>query len=243
MQPESPKRGQDPARTARMRRILRKYISPDLLKSVREAADQGLDYIPNRRTTLTYLFADLVSFTSWAENRTPDETVHMLNLSIGATSAVILHWGGSVNKFMGDSLFATFENPVNAVCAGIEMQKQFQILNLIGMKEDSTEIRVRIGIHTGPCILASIGTDEFMDYTAIGDSVNIASRLEKACRPGAVIISQATGNLMQDHILLSHPVTVEAKGKSTPLEALYVDRIRYSGPRGTIETGIDDDLF
>jgi len=233
----------DPAKIARMRRILRKYISPGLIHHIRDAADQELDFIPNREATLTFLFADLVSFTSWAENRTPDETVHMLNLSIGATSSVILHWGGHVNKFMGDSLFATFEDPVRAVGAGIEMQKQFQILNLIGMKDASSEIRVRIGIHTGPCILASIGTDDFMDFTAIGDSVNIASRLEKSCRPGAVIVSKSTVGLMEDQILISHPITVEAKGKSAPLDAWYVDRIRYTGPRGTIETGLDDELF
>ena len=234
----------DAGRTVRMRHILRKYIAPGLIEHVRKAADNELTSIPNQEATLTFFFADLVSFTAWAEHRTPDETVNMLNLSIGATSSVIRHWGGQVNKFMGDSLFATFDDPIRAVGAGIEMQKQFQILNLISVKqEDEPEIRVRVGIHTGPCILASIGTEDYMDFTPIGDSVNIAARLEKACSPGAVLVSKAAAQIIGDSILTAHPITVEVKGKSMPIDACHVDRIRYSGPKGTIEIGIDDDLF
>lgn len=226
-----------------MRKILRKYIPPGLLPRVREAAGLNLDHIPNSEEVLTFLFADLVSFTSFAEQRTPDEIVRMLNLSIGATSSVIGYWGGTVNKFMGDSLFANFRDPLRAAIAAIEMQKQFQILNLMNMKDQSSEIKVRIGIHTGPCILASIGTDDYMDFTAIGDSVNVASRLEKACKPGAVLASMETVRAFEENLLASRPLTVEVKGKSEPIEACYIDRVRFHGPRGFVETGLDDELF
>lgn len=230
-------------RASRMRAILRKYIPPGLIDYVREAVDQELDSIPNRKSDLTFLFADLVSFTSFSESRTPDEVVQMLNLSIGATSSVIHYWNGKVNKFMGDSIFATFEEPIHAVIAGIEMQKQFQIMNLIGVKDSSEEIKVRIGIHSGPCLLASIGTEDYMDFTAIGDSVNIAARLEKACRPGAVLASIETAKRIGDQILIQHQTQIEAKGKSSPIDAAYIDRIRYESPKGVIETGLDDELF
>ncbi len=160
--------------------IAQRYISKELITRARRAASLGNKQLLNETRVLTFLFADLVSFTAYSETRTPDEVVQMLNLSIGAASSNIVHYNGVVDKIMGDSVFAIFEQPLNAVLAAVEMQKQFQILNLFNLKNDHPEIQVRVGIHTGECIQASLGTEDHLEWTAIGDAVNTAPLFAKA---------------------------------------------------------------
>ncbi|MBL8019657.1 MAG: adenylate/guanylate cyclase domain-containing protein [Leptospirales bacterium] len=223
--------------------IAQRYISKELITRARRAASSGQKHLLNETRVLTFLFADLVSFTAYSENRNPDEIVQMLNLSIGAASSNIIHYNGLVDKIMGDSVFAIFEDPLNAILAAVEMQKQFQILNLFNMKNNQEEIQVRIGIHTGECIQASLGTDDHMEWTAIGDSVNIASRLEKAAGPGTILVSAATVDVVRDNLTLVKEVEIAVKGKSVPLKAYYINRVTFQGPRGPVSLGVDDDVF
>ncbi|MCE9597281.1 MAG: adenylate/guanylate cyclase domain-containing protein [Spirochaetia bacterium] len=223
--------------------IAQRYISKDLIQRARRAASSGQKNLLNETRVLTFLFADLVSFTAYSEKRNPDEVVQMLNLSIGAASSNIIHYNGLVDKIMGDSVFAIFEEPLNAILAAVEMQKQFQILNLFNVKNNQDEIQVRIGIHTGECIQASLGTDDHMEWTAIGDSVNIASRLEKAAAPGTILVSAATVDVVRDNLSLVKEVEIAVKGKSVPLKGYYINRVTFQGPRGPISLGVDDDVF
>ena len=199
--------------------------------------------IPNEEREFTFLFADLVSYTSLAERTSPEAILEMLNTSIGAASSIILHNHGFVDKIMGDSIFAVFEDPLNALLSAIEMQKQFNILNLFRLKTGEEEISIRVGIHTGHCILGSIGGDGFWELTFIGDAVNTASRLEKACKPSAILVSEATAHLVGEAAGYVESLELSAKGKSEPLQAHYLNRIQFEGPRGPVTIGLDDDLF
>jgi adenylate cyclase len=223
--------------------IAQRYISKDLIRRARVAASRGQKQLLNDTRVLTFLFADLVSFTAYSETRNPDEIVEMLNLSIGAASSNIIHYDGHVDKIMGDSVFAIFEKPLNAILAAVEMQKQFQILNLFNLKNNQAEIQVRVGIHTGECTQASLGTEDHLEWTAIGDSVNTASRLEKAAAPGTILISAATLELTKNEVQTVKEVEIAVKGKSKPLQAFYVNRVTFMGPRGPMTLGVDDDVF
>ncbi|MBE7440234.1 MAG: adenylate/guanylate cyclase domain-containing protein [Spirochaetales bacterium] len=224
--------------------LVRRYVSPQIMGGIQEAVRQGRETIASENRVLTYLFADLVSFTSLAENSDPDEIVNLLNLSIGSNSSTILHWGGFIDKIMGDSIFAVFEEPLNAVIAAVEIQKQFNILNFFRLKDGENAIELRIGIHTGPSTIASIGTLEFMELTYIGDAVNTASRLEKAAEPGMILISQSTADLVQGQLELGKGVELRVKGKKEPLAAHYVVRVRFQRKDGKeISIGLDDDVF
>ncbi len=223
--------------------LVKRYINRHVWSRAQSAARADLTRIPDEEREFTFLFADLVSFTALAEKSSPAEVVAMLNLSIGATSSTIVHSGGFVDKIMGDSIFAVFLNPLDALIASIEIQKQFNILNLFRLKQDQDEVSLRVGIHTGKCLMATIGSDEFMELTFIGDAVNSASRLERACVAGAILASDATIALVREHVEISHEETLHVKGKTQPLHACYVNRVSFDGPRGPVSLGLDDSIF
>ncbi|MCB1307179.1 MAG: adenylate/guanylate cyclase domain-containing protein [Leptospiraceae bacterium] len=227
----------------RSNQIIKKYISRQLASRALSAVRSGYDRIPDEEREFTFLFADLVAYTSMAEKATALEILEMLNLSIGATASIILHNGGFVDKIMGDSIFAVFEKPLSALMSAIEIQKQFNILNLFRIKQGQDEVQLRIGIHSGQCLLASIGSDDFMELTFIGDSVNTASRLEKSALPGSILVSDATFELIKDNVENPEAHDLTVKGKRAAIKAYYINRIQFDGPRGRISLGVDDDMF
>lgn len=227
----------------RAQHLLRRYISKQLLARVRSAVTRGLDEIPNQSRHLTFLFADLVAYTQISEQARPDEVVDMLNLFIGATSAIVLHNEGFVDKIMGDSVFAVFENPLSAVLSAVEVQKQFNMLNFFRVAEGQPEVLLRVGIHSGNCILASIGSNDFMELTFIGDSVNTASRLEKACTPGAILVSASTIEPIRERVGSSRRLELQVKGKREPLSAEYVHSVTVNKGGKDIVIDMDESVF
>ena len=224
--------------------VVRRYVSPQVMGGVQQAIRMGRETIPDEDRVLTYLFADLVAFTALAERIGSKEIVDLLNLSIGANSSTVLHWGGYIDKIMGDSIFAVFEEPLNAAIAAVEIQKQFNILNFFRLKEGEDQVLLRIGIHTGPCTIASIGTLEFMELTYIGDSVNTASRIETAALPGTILASSTTVEAIQGNLTLGDEVELKVKGKTELLTAHYIERVTFDRGNGKqISIGIDDDIF
>lgn len=223
--------------------VLQKYVTKQLFDRAMHSVRTGIDYIPAENRVLTFLFADLVAFTMHAEKISPEEVVEMLNLSIGATSATILHSGGYVDKIMGDSIFAVFEKPENAVIAAIEIQKQFNLLNFFRIKDGLDEVLLRIGIHTGESMWASIGSQDFMEQTFIGDAVNTASRLENSAIPGSILVSSTTVEPIRDKLQLLEKVELTVKGKEEKLIAYYVNRINFERRGQQASLGLDDDLF
>lgn len=224
--------------------IIKKYVSKHLAYRARKAGEAGLDTIPDERREFTFLFADLVSYTEMAEQTSPEDILELLNISIGAASSMILHLNGYVDKIMGDSIFAVFEKPFDALFAAIEMQKQFNFLNLFRIKNGESEISIRIGIHTGMCILGSIGSDDFRELTFIGDAVNIASRLEQASKGGAILVSEDTVAIAGDAAEWLETVHLTAKGKKEQLHARYLNRVTVTGKDGKkLSIGLDDELF
>lgn len=228
---------------AKAHSIVRRYVSEGLREKARDSVRSGFDHIANERKNLTFFFADMVSFTAFSERKTPEEIVEVLNLSIGAASSNILHWNGHVDKLMGDSIFAIFDDPLNAILAGIEMQKQIQLLNLFNIKNDQDEIQVRVGINSGECLRATIGTEDFQEWTAIGDAVNTASRLEKSAAPGTVLVSKETCDPLREKLQIVKEIQIEVKGKTSAIHACYVNRVTFEGDRGTMSLGLDDELF
>ncbi|MEQ9364895.1 MAG: adenylate/guanylate cyclase domain-containing protein, partial [Leptospirales bacterium] len=95
----------------------------------------------------------------------------------------------------------------------------------------------------GDCILGSIGSDDFLQLTFIGDAVNTASRLERAAEPGSILVSAATLRLVRDNVHVIKSVDLNLKGKTKPLSAGFVNSVHFEGPRGPITLGLDDHIF
>jgi adenylate cyclase len=148
---------------------------------------------------LTVLFADIRGFTSLAEIAPPEKVVQLLNRYFSAMSDIIFAHGGTLDKYIGDGLMALFGAPTvspddacNAVAAAVAMQRQVQSINDELRREGLDEIQVGIGLHTGEATVGYIGSERRSEYTAIGDTVNLAARLESNALPGQILMTEAT---------------------------------------------------
>jgi len=213
-------------------KMVKKYIAPALFQRAHAAVKNGLDYIPDEVRYLTFFFADLVSYTTFAEKRNPKEVIETLNLSIGAASSTIVHWNGSVDKIMGDSIMAIFEDPMDCIIAAIEIQKEFRIFNVLRSEQGMDSLNIRVGINSGNCISGSIGTDQFKEWTVIGDAVNTASRLEKQCKVGGILISEETLKAVESRVHTTGSAELSVKGKNEKLKAFYVDGATFISKSG-----------
>jgi adenylate cyclase len=149
--------------------------------------------------TVTVLFADIRGFTRLSENAAPDRVVQLLNNFFTAMSDVIFTHGGTLDKYIGDGLMALFgapsatpEDACNAVSAAVAMQRRMEEINEHLRAEGLDEIAIGVGLHTGVATVGYIGSERRSEYTAIGDTVNLAARLEQNSLPGQIILSDAT---------------------------------------------------
>lgn len=179
--------------------------------------------------TITVLFADIRNFTALSEHAKPEKVVGLLNRYFSAMSEIIFDRGGTLDKYIGDGLMAIFGAPtvspddaLNAVQAAVTMQKRLVTLNPELEAEGYGQISVGIGLHTGEATIGYIGSDRRSEYTAIGDTVNLASRLESNALGGQILISEATatasGNLIP--VNARDPLTV--KNRVQPVNVFEV---------------------
>lgn len=148
---------------------------------------------------ITVLFADIRGFTTLSEKENPEKIVGLLNKYFTAMSEILFAYGGTLDKYIGDGLMAIFGAPTaspedakNALKTAVAMQKRLVKLNEELSAEGFSRIEIGIGLHTGIATIGYIGSEQRSEYTAIGDSVNIASRLEQNARGGQILISEAT---------------------------------------------------
>ncbi|HLM56512.1 MAG TPA: adenylate/guanylate cyclase domain-containing protein [Pyrinomonadaceae bacterium] len=148
--------------------------------------------------TVTVLFADIRGFTRLSEQAPPEHVVQLLNHYFTAMTDVIFSHGGTLDKYLGDGLMALFGAPAatpqdacNAVAAAAEMQRRMEPINEQLRRDGIAEISIGIGLHTGVATVGYIGSEKRSEYTAIGDTVNLAARLEQNAGPGQILLSEA----------------------------------------------------
>ena len=208
-------------------RLLSRMVSP----AVVEQLDPDELQLGGKRMLITTLFADLRGFTSFSEQRDPEELVSILNRYLGAAAESVLAEGGTLDKFIGDAVMAFFNAPIpqadhalRAVYAALRMRQM-----TIAIQEALTpefHLSFGTGIHTGEAILGLVGTHQRMDYTAIGDSVNIAKRLQQNAGVGQIMISQEVYEQIADQVITEPVSPIQAKGKKKPLQVYEVTRLK-----------------
>ncbi len=196
---------------------LAKFVSKATLETVE---DQGTVDRGGERRCITVLFSDIRGFTAYSETREPEEVVDMLNTYLQVQADVVHKFGGDIDKFVGDELMARFdgeEHALNAVQAAVEMIAAVRATNAI--RHDGDSMAVGVGINTGTMVLGAMGSVERMDFTVIGDAVNLGARLCSAAGPHEVIVSDATaqrvGEVAGCYLQPLEPISV--KGKSDPI--------------------------
>jgi adenylate cyclase len=180
-----------------MRHALRRYVSEDVADTILSQPERYLK-LGGETRLVTVLFADIKGFVPYTENHSAGEAVETLNRIFAALTPVIFRHQGTFDKFIGDAVMAFFgapvdrpDDPARAVETAREMQSAFAKL-LPALNLAPGELSLGVGLHTGEAIVGTIGSDQVMDYTVVGDTVNIAQRLQGIAEAGQVLLSQAT---------------------------------------------------
>lgn len=179
--------------------------------------------------TITILFADIRGFTSFAEAENPEKVVSLLNKYFSAMTEIIFEHGGTLDKYIGDGLMALFGAPTatpydarNAVNAAVAMQRRLLTLNPELLEQGCSQIAVGIGLHTGEATVGYIGSEQRSEYTAIGDSVNLASRLESNTVGGQILISSECADAAGEIFPLVRREPLTVKNRKQPVELYEV---------------------
>jgi adenylate cyclase len=209
-----------------IRRLFSVYVTPEVAEhAIAHGAELG-----GQLSAATVLFSDLRSFTALTERTEPDRLIAMLNRYFQAMSAVIVRHGGFVNKFGGDSLLAVFGSPLNpiddhagqAVVAAQEMVRALADFNVDQARRGEPAVRFGIGVATGPVVAGNVGSEDRLEYTVIGDTVNLASRLEAMTKTAGtpVLISGTTADALGAAPALAPMGEIVVRGKAEPV-AVY----------------------
>jgi class 3 adenylate cyclase/tetratricopeptide (TPR) repeat protein len=205
----------------RLRRLSR-FIPAELAAKI--DASRGL--MAGERKLVTVLFCDLVGSTAIAERLDPEEYRDLLDEYLAVAFREIYTAEGIVNQLAGDGLMALFGAPVahedapeRAVVAALSIRAAIASLSDRLRREQDIALNLRIGIHTGPVVVGTIGNDRKMDYTAIGDTTNLAARLQSVAEPGTILVSEATRRLVLGRFRMREVGPFELKGKSEPVTA------------------------
>lgn len=179
--------------------------------------------------TITVLFADIRGFTAYSENEKPEKVVRLLNKYFSAMSELIFAHGGTLDKYTGDGLMAIFGAPTatpddakNALRTAVAMQKRLETLNWELEADGFNQIAVGIGLHTGEAIIGYIGSEQRSEYTAIGDTVNLASRLESSAAGGQILISEATARAGDNLFALIGHEPLQVRNRTQPVNLYEV---------------------
>lgn len=201
-----------------------RYVSPKVIRLLLDSSEE----VPlgGVEREVTILFTDIRNFTALSEKWTPDRVVSMLNQHFREMCAAVWEYDGTVNKFIGDALMAIFNAPLDqndaperAVKTALSMRRRLAAMNELRVQRGESPVQIGIGIHCGKVISGNIGTPEQMDYTVIGDAVNVASRVESLCKHFAtdLLITDEIYAYIKDRVEVISHEPVNVKGRRTPV--------------------------
>ncbi|MDR1243487.1 MAG: adenylate/guanylate cyclase domain-containing protein [Deltaproteobacteria bacterium] len=206
-----------------LRNAFSRYVSPEIVKRITKLRG---NLFAGEERELSILFTDIRGFTSLSEKLSPQQIVLLLNRYFTPMTALVREHSGTMDKFIGDALMAFWNAPLDvpghpalAVSVAMAMQEKLLALNGELQAEFGVELRIGAGIHTGPVYVGNMGSAELVNYTLIGDNVNLASRLEGLC-PGygvGVVVSGETRAGCAGSFVFQYLDTIRVKGKSQPV--------------------------
>lgn len=213
---------------------LGKYVPKSVVDEIERDREQALA-TSTRTVRCTILFSDIKGFTSFTEANSPNVMVAALNKYHSAMNAVIDEYNGILDKFMGDGIMVVFlsegeedNHALRAVQCGISMQRAVAEMDKEWMEEGLGHLSIRVGVNTGEVISGSIGADTRMDYTVVGDTVNVASRLESNGKPGGVLLSDSAFKHIKDDIEAQELEPLHVKNRVEPVKVYLVDVLQLS---------------
>jgi len=201
------------------------YLAPEVVEDLSHHPE--MLKLGGEQRQMTAIFSDIASFSSFSEKLSPEALVGFLNRYLTAMSDIILKRGGTIDKYEGDAIIAFFGAPVvmekhaaECVLAAMEQQRQLAELREQWLQEGLPEVHIRIGINSGPMVVGNMGTERRMNYTIMGDHVNLASRLEGVCKVyrTPILISRDTRLLVQEEVATRFVDRVRVVGREQPVD-------------------------
>ena len=219
---------------------LSKYLSPQIYQSIFRG-EQNVE-ISSKRKKLTICFTDIAGFTETTDNLESEELTNVLNHYLTEMSVIALQHGATIDKFIGDAMLLFFGDPESK---GVAEDAKACVMMAIAMQRRMRELeqewrnrgllrpfRIRMGITTGFCTVGNFGSRDRMDYTIIGNEVNLAARLQSATEPGSILLSHETNALVQGLVMTEEQPPITVKGFPKPISGYklvgtYDDLVKY----------------
>lgn len=208
-----------------------RYVDHAILKELLERGDASKD-LGGKLFEIAVLFVDIRGFTAMSESMEPAEVVEILNRYLSLTTECIMRYHGTLDKFVGDATMAFWNAPLPqqdavylACCAAMDMVEGSKALGEELQARFGRTVNFGVGVHAGPAIVGNIGAPQRMDYTAIGDTVNTASRLESNAPGGTIYISRAVADALGDRAKVTSLGGIRLKGKSENFECFSLDEL------------------
>ena len=215
--------------------VFKQYVAPQVVEKISKDKDFQL-VLGGENRHIAVLFVDIRGFTTMSESMEPEQIVEILNEYLSLTTKAIFDNEGTLDKFVGDATMAVFNAPFalddyifKAVCAAWDMQCMAAVIEEKLLSRYGKSVAFGIGVNCGNAVVGNIGCDFRMDYTAIGDTVNTAARLESKAARGQILISADVYEAVKDRVKVSPIGEMELKGKSKGVFVYQLDGIIREG--------------
>ncbi|MDC7231981.1 MAG: adenylate/guanylate cyclase domain-containing protein [Spirochaetales bacterium] len=205
-----------------------RYLSNDIVQNLMESPDMVKPGGGTKHATV--FFADIRGYTSFSEDKSPEYIIEVLNEYFTEAVEIVIKYGGYIDKFIGDCIMAAWgvpmvnerEDAIKAVSCAVEIQNLVKDKNRHFFQGKASKLRVGFGMHTGDLVAGNLGSSRRMDYTVIGDTVNLAARLEGVSEAGEIIITEDTRTHLDDRFDIEPREAVKVKGKVKPIQIYNV---------------------
>lgn len=222
--------------------VFRHYLSPHVIDRILQ--NPSLLDLGGERREISAFFSDVAGFTSISEKLSPEELVDLLNVYLSEMTDIILSTGGTLDKYEGDAIIAFWNAPLDqpdhalrACWAALMCQKRLAELRPEFKRRFGSEVFARIGINSGPAVVGNMGSKKRFDYTAMGDTMNLTSRLEGACKQYqvATLISEETQGMIKEAIITREIDEIRVVGKKKPVRIFELVGNREEVSAGEVE--------
>jgi len=213
-------------KNALLERVLMRYVSGDVAREIMSNPDQNLQ-LGGQSCEVSVLFADIRGFTRFSERREPFQVTQVLNTIFNNLAMSVFENRGTLDKYIGDAIMAFYgapvpasDNAVQAVRSAWMMQQTFSRLR--EENDVMSELGLGMGINAGDAIVGNVGSEQLMDYTVIGNTPNIAKRLQERAHPGQILITESVYQTVEDFIVVRKIEPLHLKGISEPVRAYEI---------------------
>lgn len=210
----------------------KKYVAPQVVDEISKQGEFNI-VLGGENRHIAVLFVDIRGFTPMSEGLEPEQVVEILNEYLALTTQAIFKNGGTLDKFIGDATMAVFNAPFDlddyiyrAVCTARDIAAGSEALKEKLLERYGKTVSFGIGVNCGNAVVGNIGCDFRMDYTAIGDTVNTAARLESNAKRGQILISQDVYEAVKDRVEVTEVGVIPLKGKSNDVFVYQLDKVR-----------------